>query len=353
MRIDRFDPNFAVKKIPKKAGKTFYAIDQPPFSLHGVFYEDGQYRRMPADIAKSVSEGVFYLHTNTAGGRVRFATNSPSICIHAKMGNVGKMPHFALTGSIGFDLHTGKRYAGSFIPPFDIKHSFDSEITLPEDLRDGKMHDFTLHFPLYSDVKALYIGIADGSTLSAAKPYTYETPVVYYGSSITQGGCASRPGNAYENIVSYELDCDHINLGFSGNARAEDTMIDFIASLSMSVFVYDYDHNAPTAEHLRKTHEKLFKAVRAKQPDLPVVFMTRPQPYLNTDECERLNIVRTTYENAVAAGDKNVYFLPGNQLLDEAARNTGLVDNCHPNDSGFVSMAKAVKNILAEIFEKL
>lgn len=307
---------------------------------------------MPEAVAKTVSPGVYALHTNTAGGRVRFATNSPRIHIRAKLDNPGKMPHFALTGSCGFDLYTGRRYAGTFVPPFDVKKKFESTLTVPEDLNDGTMRTYTLHFPLYSDVISLHIGIDKDAALCAPEAYRFEKPVVYYGSSITQGGCASRPGNAYENIVSAVLDCDHINLGFSGNAKGEDTMVAYLANLDMRVFVCDYDHNAPTVQHLLETHEKLFHAVRGKHPDLPVVFMTRPQFYLTRDEQERLAVVRRTYENALAAGDRNVYFLPGPGLLEESVRDTALVDNCHPNDSGFVSMANAVIRVLRNIDEK-
>ena len=351
MNISDLDTNFAVQENFTEDGISFFDVRTAPFSIHGVFFENGKFRRMPEAVAETVSEGVYCLHTNTAGGRVRFATDSEIICIRVKTANEGKMPHFPFTGSIGFDLHTGARYVGTFVPPLDAKGGYESRIVIPEDLRDGTLHAYTLHLPLYSDVCQVIVGIAEDASLQAAPAYTHPVPVVYYGSSITQGGCASRPGNAYENIVSYELDCDHINLGFSGNAKGEDTMIDYLASLDMRVFVCDYDHNAPTAEHLQRTHEKLFKAVRAKHPALPVIFMTRPQPYLSEDEKRRLQIVQTTHENALARGDKNVYFIPGPQLLSDAVKNTALVDNCHPNDSGFVSMATAVEKVLREILE--
>ena len=351
MPISNIDTNFAVQEHFTQDGFSFFDVRQAPFSVHGVFFEDGKFRRMPESVAKTVSDGVHFLHTNTAGGRVRFSTDSEIICIRVKTANEGKMPHFPFTGSIGFDLHTGARYVGTFIPPFDVKGGYESRLVIPEDLRDGTLRTYTLHMPLYADVCQVLVGISEDADLQYAPAYTYSVPVVYYGSSITQGGCASRPGNAYENIVSYELDCDHINLGFSGNAKGEDTMIDYLAGLDMSVFVCDYDHNAPTAEHLQNTHEKLFKAVRAKHPTLPVVFMTRPQPYLNEDEKSRLQIVQTTYENALANADRNVYFIPGPQLLNDAVRNTALVDNCHPNDSGFVSMANAVADVLRRILK--
>lgn len=349
MKTEQIDRNFAVQSEIDRPDVQFFNCRQEPFSVHGLLYENGRFRRMPEEVAGSVNDGVAFLHANTAGGRVRFATDSPCIAIRARMDNIGKMPHFPLTGSAGFDLYTGERYLHTFVPPWDLQSGYESVCDLHEDLRDGGMHEFTVHFPLYSDVCELYIGVKKDSVIRPAAPYRLPHPVVYYGSSITQGGCASRPGNAYENIVSSVLNVDHVNLGFSGSARAEKTITDYICSLPMSVFVYDYDHNAPSVEHLKNTHEPLFKAVRAKYPCLPVVMMTRPQPYLNADEKERLRIVKQTYETAVANGDQNVYFIAGDTMLPPPFMNSALVDNCHPNDCGFVGMAQAVIGVMKKI----
>lgn len=347
MDISKIDKNFAIETNIDREGLEFFDVEQAPFSVHGVKMDDGRYRRMPEAVAKATSEGVLHLHANTAGGRVRFITDSPYIAISAKMDAIGRMNHFPLTGSAGFDLYTGTHYLGTYRPPHNIVDSFESVI----DIRESGEREYTINFPLYSDVLKLYIGLKSGSTIKPVQ-YSIQKPVVFYGSSITQGGCASRPGNAYQSILSREFDFDYINLGFSGNAKAEEVMSDYISGLDMSVFVYDYDHNAPTVEHLRNTHEKMFKKIRAAHPELPVLMLTRPQYYLADHEVERLEIVRTTYENALAAGDENVYFIPGPDLLIELVRETALVDNCHPNDSGFVSMAHVISKKMKEILKR-
>jgi hypothetical protein len=122
-----------------------------------------------------------------------------------------------------------------------------------------RKREITINFPLYSSVSALYIGLEENAVVEPSAGYKNKKPMVFYGSSITQGACASRPGNSYANIVSRTLGIDHINLGFSGNAKGEQTMADYIASLDMSVFVYDYDYNAPDPEHLQNTHQKCSK----------------------------------------------------------------------------------------------
>jgi lysophospholipase L1-like esterase len=304
---------------------------------------------LPEDVAKRVSEGVYRLHANTAGGRVRFKTDSPYVAINVKMGSIGKMPHFAITGSAGFDLYTDNSYFATFVPLFDMADGYESVI----ELRDRKMREITINFPLYSDVCSIYIGLANDALVLPPAPYVKEKPVVYYGSSITQGGCASRPGMSYQGVISRRFNADYINLGFSGSARGEDVMADYINGLDMSVFVYDYDYNAPSVEHYEKTHERFFKKIREAHPDLPIVIMTRPKhkKLLQPVEYERLDIAKRTYENALAAGDENVYFIDGKELM-ELAGNDGTIDNTHPSDLGFYSMATRIYPLLKEILEK-
>jgi hypothetical protein len=204
------------------------------------------------------------------------------------------------------------------------------------------MREIIIHFPLYSNVCDLFIGLSRDSEILAAPLYRVEKPVVFYGSSVTQGGCASRPGTCYQGFLSRWLDFDYINLGFSGSARGEDEMADYIASLDMSVFVCDYDYNAPSAEHLEKTHEKLFMKVRAAHPDLPIILVTRPKPhYCEGEDLNCFEVIKKTYENALARGDKNVRFIDGRTMF-EFAGTEGTVDSVHPTDLGFLSMAKRI-----------
>ena len=345
--ISSIDSNFKVETKLNINGLKFYNIKQEPFGIYGVFYESGKFRRIPESVAKNVNDGVYSLHANTAGGRVRFRTNSPYVAIHAKMPSVGKMPHFALSGSAGFDLYADDKYTATFMPPFNIEDGYESVVHFD----CAEMRELTINFPLYSDVAELYIGVSDTAHICEPEPYKIKKPVVYYGSSITQGGCASRPGNSYQSIISRRFDADYINLGFSGSARGEDEIAQYISNLDMSVFVYDYDHNAPTTAHLQNTHAKMFELIRKAHPDIPVVFMSRPKYYLTEDEEQRLEIIKETYNNALQNGDNNVYLLDGRKLT-ELAGNDGTVDNCHPNDLGFMSMAKAVGDILEQIFGK-
>ena len=146
------------------------------------------------------------------------------------------------------------------------------------------------------------------------------------------------------------LDCDFVNLGFSGNAKGETEMAEYIAGLPMSVFVYDYDHNAGP-EHLQATHGRMFRIIRERQPQLPVIMISRPQPYLNEEERAMRRIIEETFQSALQAGDRNVYFIDGSSLLHRFGGDSGTVDRCHPNDLGFMCMADGIRETLRQALE--
>ena len=340
--ISEIDSNFKVGTQINRDDITFYNCRNEKFDVYGIFHEGECFHRLPEAVAESVSDKVQILGKNTAGGRVRFKTDSKCIAISAIYYEVYKMPHFAFTGSVGFDMYADNFYVKTFIPPANVDlDGYESSF----DFDDKKMRDITINFPLYSSVKEVYIGLDSDAVIEKSPSYVNEKPVVFYGSSITQGGCASRPGTCYEAVLSRRFNCDYVNLGFSGNAKAEVEIAQYIANLDMSLFVFDYDHNAPTVEHLLNTHERMFGIIREKQPDLPVIMMSRPKFALTDIETKCRNIIETTFKNAVANGDKNVYFIDGAKLT-EVCGNEGTVDGTHPTDFGFVSMAKAVGDVI-------
>ena len=346
--ISLIDSNFAVETKLEESDLRFFDAKEAPFRVYGVFYENGCFRRLPEAVAANVSRGVKALHAKSSGGRVRFRTDSPYVAIHAKLPRIYRMSHFALTGSAGFDLYVREeeeKYPKTFVPPYGMEDGYESIFRFSTE----GMREITVNFPLYSIVEDLYIGLQEGSSILPPTPYKIEKPVVYYGSSITQGGCASRPGTSYQSILSRRFDCDYINLGFSGNAKGEEAMGEYISNLDMSVFVYDYDYNAPSVEHLQNTHERMFLQIREKHKELPIIILPSPKYYLSATDEKRREVILNTYRNARARGDENVYFIENRKLM-ELAGNEGTVDGAHPTDLGFYSMAKAIGDVLETIF---
>ena len=348
--ISKIDKNFAESGKITKDGFDIYDASMTPFKVYGLI-RDGErpFVRIPRDVAEKTNEGVFALHRNTAGGRLRFRTNSRRIFLRAYMEQVGRMSHFALCGSSGFDMYfsdseTPQRYYSTFVPPENISDGYEAV----REFEDSHEREILIHFPTYSSVERLEIGLDCGASLAPADGYSLAVPVVYYGSSITQGGCCSRPGNAYENTISRVLDCDHVNLGFSGSARGEQVIADYTASLEMSTFVLDYDHNAPTPEHLEATHHNFYKTVRAAHPCIPMIFVSRPQAYPTDDDLRRRDIVRQSYEKALAEGDTKVSFIDGIEMMQGEGAE-GLVDACHPTDLGFAVMARRIGDELRRV----
>jgi len=355
MRIEQLDENLRIDTDITEPDLIWFDVLQSPFSLHGVFYDkkQGCFVRMPGEVAQTVSEGVAKLSQFTAGGRVRFRTDSSCIAIRAELTNKAVMPHMTLIGQSGFDLYhkipeTGKdTYLCSFKPPAGVTTGYSSLAYITGDLRD-----YTINFPLYAGVNALYIALKKGSILEAPTPYYHKLPIVYYGSSITQGGCASRPGNSYQAIISRRMDTDHINLGFSGNGRAQQEMARYLASMKMSVFVCDYDYNAPTLEYLWQTHKPLYQTVRDAQPNLPIILISAPTVIKDPEKfVERRNVIRATYEWAVEHGDRNVYYIDGEELFSGECWDSCTVDGVHPNDFGFYRMAMRIEKTIKPILD--
>ena len=344
-RIEDIDKNFCAEN-PAFDGMVAYDVTKPPFSLHGVQLCEKGYCRMSEDVAKTVSSSVMELNYHTSGGRLRFKTDSGRIIISVDLGELCHMSHMPLSGSSSFDLYANGEYVSVFRAPSteDYHKPWAAQMNLPE----GE-NEILINFPLYNKLKSLYVYLERGATLEPAAPYEDRLPIVFYGSSITHGGCASHPGNAYPNMISRALNRDFINLGFSGSCIAEYEMCEYIGALPMSLFVYDYDYNAPTPEFLEGTHERFFKQFRRINSDVPVLMLSAADNLFGKAVMtRRREIIKRTYENALAAGDKNVYFIDGREFYKEFGLSFCTVDSVHPNDLGFYGFHKVISQFIKE-----
>lgn len=327
----------------------FYDVREEPFAVYGLYKyrEESDFKRLPDNVAEATSKGVAHLAYNTAGGRLRFSTDSDKIVIKADMPKGVYHSHkMSLIACGGFDLYVDdaesglSRFHKIFLPQADFTDVYQAEVKFPT----KKLRYITIHFPSYAAVKDLYVGIKKDAVIGKGLPYRDIAPIVYYGSSITQGANASRPGNNYENIVCRRTGIDYINLGFSGNGKGEDAIVEYMKTLKMSAFVSDYDHNAPCVEHLQNTHLKLYKAIREVYPDIPYFMLSRPDFDSGSydDNILRRDVVIDTYRYAREHGDRNVYYIDGASIFRGPYEDQCTVDGTHPNDLGFALMADAI-----------
>lgn len=349
MKITEFD-SFNKENI------VFREAREAPFRLYGFDHpEKNGYVRINREDALKVSPEIADAARNPTGGRLRFRTDSGIIVLNAAMEFYGCPPNATWLLNAGFDVYVkyGTTYRfNNIFQPTRTDYGMKAMAVLP-----AGMKDIIINFPIGSSVEELYVGLEDWAKLEAGSEYTHASPVLYYGSSITHGYSASRPGMTYEALISQRLDCDFINLGFSGRAHGEPEMADICASFEdLSAFVFDYDHNSPSVAALEATHEPFFLRFRQSHPTTPVIFLSRPnfdmilQPgnppieYIN-----RREVIYRTYKNAIERGDLNVYFIDGESLFCGALRDQCTMDGAHPNDLGFSRMADRIGEYISRI----
>ena len=363
MDITKIDSNFKIPSIPQDVDIQWHDLSEKEFSVYGVNYDKSLdcYVRMPKEIADEVSAGVSYLNTLTSGGRIRFMSDSPYIGIQQVGTMVRPMRHMTVCGSHCFSVYMNGRFIKSLAPdvyPDVIFNCVEAEapsflFEQHTGINDNSMKLFELYFPLYGGVRSVKIGLKSNAKILPAPAYKIKTPVVFYGNSITQGGCACQSGNSYPAQLSRRLDFDFINLGFSGNGKAEPIMCEYLSSLEASAFVIDYDHNAPDAEYLRNTHYPLYETIRKKHKTTPILFLTKPDWFFTPDDAERRKeIIYATYKKAKKNGDNNVWFVDGKELFGNEHIDACTVDGCHPNDLGFFRITERIEPVLKEMLAK-
>lgn len=334
----------------------FYHITEPPLKIYGLAVADRERRqfwRLDQHIMDKMPQYDF-LGKRSVGGRIRFRTDSADFCVRMTLAQAKEDINIPLSGSAGADVYLGKGMESIFLGYAAPQEHVMGEITVEKLFhKSGRMETVTINLPRNDHLLSMEIGINENAHIEEAAGYTFRKPIVFYGSSITEGGCASRAGNAYASIVCRWLDADYYNYGFSGSARGEREFARYIAALpELSAFVYDYDHNSPSPRHLSETHEEFFGIVRQAHPEIPVIMMTRPDVEGDKDHAsERRDIIRRTYEKAVAAGDHKVWFLDGGGFFGGRGRAECLVDGTHPNALGFMRIAESLYPVLKEAME--
>lgn len=330
-----------------------FHFSQAPFKVYGapLFYRTGKMWRLPDELTNQLPKEFidWNLAHRCPGARLCFRTDSPVVSIRILFRSISVDIGMSLYAAQSGNVFVGERQKAVYkglVMPRDGYNRPEASGTFH---KSSEMEDVTVYLPRNEEITDVFIQLEDGATVETPTPYTHAVPILFYGSSITEGGCCSMPATAYNALVCRWLDADYINMGFSGSAKGEIIMADYLNSLEKSVFVMDYDHNAPNAAHLRETHAPFFRRIRQHSPHLPVIFMTKPNFDYDQDSRERRQIIFDTYQAALDAGDNNVYFLDGETFFGEEDRFACSNDCLHPNDLGMYRMAKKLYPVLAGI----
>ncbi len=308
--------------------------------------------RLPERARELVREPVWDLAGQTSGARVRFRSTGGEVGLRLRYPPRAYMQNMTRMGQSGVDCYVNGRYCKTASPA----EQSEAEFTFPlaAEPREAPA-SVDLHLPLYAPVEVLAVGVDDDAEVSEAAAYRLDRPVVYYGSSITQGGCASRPGMSYPAILSRMLDVDFVNLGFSGQGKGEPEVAGLVAEVEAAGFVLDWAGNCDSVEQCAERYAPFYRTVREKHPDAPIVMLTSTHHVgeLFVEETRRnfaalREVIREVYASARAAGDVNVRLVEGTALIGPDDED-GLVDGVHPNDIGFRLTAERLRPVLREV----
>jgi lysophospholipase L1-like esterase len=358
--VQKLDKNMNIKTNHEEKLK-WLSPKEEPFMLAGFpwFFKEQLYRRLPKAPKYSIREEVDILADCTAGGQIRIRTNSERVAIRAKLSGLASMVHMPATGQCGFDCYVGMEEKIYYCNTTRYDHTKTQyELRLFE-IKNKAWKNVIINFPLYQGVEEVFIGIDQAAELEAPLPYSSDKRVIFYGTSITQGGCASRPGMAYTNILSRYLNMEIINLGFSGNGKGETEMSKIITEIERpACLILDYEANCDSADSLGKTLPKFIEVYRNVHQRVPVLVVSRP-PYamerfdgeLHKQRMEGKQLQRKIVEEFSKKGDSYIYFYDGEDLLGHNYEDC-TVDGVHPTDLGFLRMAEKLEEALLDILYK-
>lgn len=352
LELDRY---MSLAPVPEE-GIVYHAPFEQPIRLSGLAFADRTvraFRRLPdgPDGKVFLNDRVDTLANYTAGVQMAFRSDSRKVIVKAKLMMPSSMDHMPQTGSSAFDLYVGGPGAWRAVTAARYPlHDTEFRAALYEVELPGE-REYLIDFPLYNGVESVWIGLEEGSSLLPPSPWSAEAPVVVYGTSITQGGCASRPGMAWTNILSRRRNREFLNFGFSGNGRGEPEMAECLGSIAApAAYILDYEANSHY-EGMRNTLETFLAILRKHHPEVPIAVISalphrrsiafgRPDaPDVHPDTVASREYQRALIAKLRAAGDRNVHFIAGNTLLGDDWDEC-MMDGCHLNDLGFYRMAE-------------
>ena len=350
--ITKYDPRMALETATVTNGVKW--IDGTKLPTEGRVFDEkyGFYARLP-NVTTNVNGGVRSMKWHTSGIQFRFVTDSKKLRFkwfpyHGYLA----MHHMPSTGASGIDVYRMDA---------DGKWRFVACKGMTDAAKGSSLEvNWTpgtpclVNLPLYNGIKSFSLGIDETATVSAPPPHRsgITKPVVFYGTSITHGGCASRPGLSFVNIAGRDLDVPVVNLGFSGSGVMEFEMSEHLAAIDASCYVLDCLWNmgipgewvAP-GRNVNENYEPFIRNLRAKRPGVPIIMAEQCDVFMKGPN-KKDQFIRKLYEKLIAEGWTELYYLPKTNMY--VGDGEGTVDGCHPNDWGMMSMAKAFGGAVRE-----
>jgi len=354
-RLEQLDRNFQ-SNAGKASVRWIDAFDKR-LAVHGLGWlrenrRDKHFRRLPDRAAASLSEAVQLLSHCPASVFLSFFTNSPDLSVRLTLADTAQRPHMAPTGAAGAELYF--RDGHQWHAAATLKPSLSEKQTI-QGLLEGapkERREYRLYLPLYQRVENIAIGIPPGFKVEPSP--AAQRPLFFYGTSITQGGCANTPGSDFVSLLGRRLDTEVINFGFSGNGKGEPEIARLIREVDAEAFVLDYLANVGP-ELLQSTLPEFVALLREKHPQTPIILIGNV-PYNQTlwkadiyAQLERKReVLMEFYLERKRAGDADLHFIDGHGLLPIGESGV-YVDGVHPTSYGFALMAERLAPQLSRI----
>ena len=326
--------------------------DGQEFTIIGRFHSEKSYARFPQNYREKLREPVWNLGQHSAGISIRFRTNSQFITVKWSVKNDAVMDHMPFTGIKGVDLYSYVDGKWKYINTGRVNGK-RNEFTLVRGAGDS-YREYLLNLPLYDGADTVSIGVSSSASISVPHEnyLIAKKPVVYYGSSIAQGGCASRPGLLFTNILARKLDRSFINMGFSGSGTFDISVGEALCETDAALYVIDCNPNT-TRDLIYERAVALVKYLKEKRPDVPVL-LVEAFHYVNgfgkplESENEKKNIeLKRAFKTLKESGIRDLYYREGEGLIGDDYEGT--VDGVHPNDIGMLRIAEELEPTIRKL----
>ncbi|GAA5506832.1 SGNH/GDSL hydrolase family protein [Novipirellula caenicola] len=354
--IDTLDPEMAVSK-ESVGGIDWYDVTQ--WGVEGRILPDQErqrwFDRLPASAQESVTKNVWNLSRDSAGMMVRFTTDATAIHVHYQLKDNGlAMPHMPATGVSGIDLYARDDNGDWRWVQVAKPSSQEVKVEVVRGLAEGQ-REYAAYLPLYNGVDFMKIGVEQGSHFAGLKPR--QNPIVFYGTSITHGACASRPGMVHTAILGRRFDMPVVNLGFSGNGRMDKAVGDYLVQIDAAAFVIDCLPNMGP-EAVEQKCVPLVKQIRQSRPQTPIVLVEDRRntndwilPARQQHHTENHAALKAAYQKLVEDGVTGLHYIDGDHLYGDDGE--GATDGSHASDLGFMRQADVFEPILRQAIPSL